>query len=482
MSRAGQATTATTAALLVALTVTLPASMPASGTVPQAGQVGIQAVPPTPQVAGTVATNLAAPWGLAFLPDGSALVSERDTARIKRISGGTVSTVGTVPGVVPGGEGGLLGIAVAPTFATDRQVYAYFTASGDNRVVRMRFDTTLGNPEVLISGIPKNTIHNGGRLAFGPDGMLYVSAGDAGQSANAQNPASLGGKILRVTPTGAAAPGNPTAGSRVWTLGHRNVQGLAWDGAGRLWASEFGQNTWDELNLIQAGRNYGWPTVEGRAGNPSFVDPIAQWTPAEASPSGIAFTANTVWLAALRGQRLWGVPVNNGAADGNPVAFLNGTLGRLRLVANAPDGSLWVLTNNTDGRGTPRAGDDRIVRVTLGSTPPPPPPPPAGSCRVDYVPNTWPDGFTANLTVTNTSGTTVNGWTLAFTFPGDQVITSRWNTETTQNGPAVSARNVGFNTTIAPGGNVMFGFQGTHTAANANPPSFTLNGSACATG
>ncbi len=325
----------------------------------------IQAVPPTPRVANTIATGLAVPWGLAFLPDGSALVSERNTARIKRIANGTVTIIGTVPGVRPAGEGGLLGIAVAPTFATDRLVYAYFTAATDNRVVRMRFGTTLGTPQTVITGIPRSNIHNGGRLAFGPDGFLYVSTGDAGQSGNAQNRSSLGGKILRVTPTGAAAPGNPTAGSRLWSLGHRNVQGLAFDSAGRLWAGEFGQNTWDELNLIRAGANYGWPTVEGRAGNPNFVDPIAQWSPAQASPSGIAFASNTVWLASLRGQRLWGVPVLNGAPDGNPVAFLNGTFGRLRLVTVAPDGSLWLMTNNTDGRGTPRAGDDRIVRLTF---------------------------------------------------------------------------------------------------------------------
>jgi glucose/arabinose dehydrogenase len=467
-------------ALVAGLTVTVGSATPA------AEPVGILAVPPTPQIAGTVATNLASPWGLAFLPDGSALVSERNTAQIKRIAGGAVTTIGTVPGVVPGGEGGLHGLAVATTFATDRLVYAYFTASGDNRVVRMRFDTGLGQPEVIVSGIPKSSIHNGGRLAFGPDGMLYIATGDAGQSANAQNPASLGGKILRVTTTGAAAPGNPTAGNRMWSLGHRNVQGLAFDGGGRLWAGEFGQNTWDELNLIQAGRNYGWPTVEGRAGNPNFVDPIAQWPPAEASPSGIAFASNTVWLASLRGQRLWGVPVLNGAPDGNPVAFLNGTLGRLRMVTVAPDGSLWLMTNNTDGRGTPRSGDDRIVRLTLGSQPPPPPPPPpppTGTCRVTYVPNTWTGGFTANLTLANTGNTAINGWTVGFTFPGNQQIgTNRWNAVITQTGTSVTARDMGYNANLAPGASTGFGFQGTYSGTNNSPTAFTLNGTSCSTG
>lgn len=331
-----------------------------------AASADVQAVPPTPRTANTIATNLAVPWGLAFLPDGSALVSERNTARIKRISGGTVTTIGTVPGVRPAGEGGLLGIAVAPTFNTDRFVYAYLTAVNDNRLVRMTFNgTTLGTPQVLITGIAKNTIHNGGRLAFGPDGMLYVSTGDANNTSNAQNPNSLNGKILRVTPTGAAAPGNPTPGSRVFTMGHRNVQGLAFDAAGRLFASEFGQNTTDELNLIRAGGNYGWPTCEGRCNDARFVNPITQWSVAQASPSGVAFTRNTVWLAGLRGQRLWAVPVLNGALDGTPTAFFNGSFGRLRNVVTAPDGSLWLVTNNTDGRGTPRQGDDRIVRLTF---------------------------------------------------------------------------------------------------------------------
>ncbi|HEX6358382.1 PQQ-dependent sugar dehydrogenase [Actinophytocola sp.] len=327
--------------------------------------VGVRAVPPTPTVASTVATGLASPWGTAFLPDGSALVSERSTRQIKRIANGTVTTIGTVPGVVPGGEGGLHGLAVSPNFATDRLVYAYFTAASDNRVARMTFNTTLGQPQVIVSGIPKASIHNGGRLAFGPDGMLYISTGDAGQSGNSQNPSSLGGKILRVTPTGAAAPGNPTAGNRMWSMGHRNVQGLAFDNAGRLFASEFGQNTWDELNLIQAGRNYGWPTVEGIANNPNFVNPLVQWPTSQSSPSGIAFSRNTVWVASLRGQRLWAVPVLNGALDGSPVNFFNGTHGRLRMVTTAPDGSLWLMTNNTDGRGTPRPGDDRILRLTF---------------------------------------------------------------------------------------------------------------------
>ena len=453
--------------LLTALTVPGAAAAPA----------GILAVPPTPQAAGTVATGLAAPWGLAFLPDGSALVSERNSGQIKRIANGTVTTVGTVPGVVAGGEGGLHGLAASPSFATDRFVYAYFTAANDNRVVRMTLNTGLGQPEAVVTGIPKATIHNGGRLTFGPDGLLYIATGDAGQSANSQNPSSLGGKILRVTPTGAAAPGNPTAGNRMWSMGHRNVQGLAFDDGGRLWASEFGQNTWDELNLIQSGRNYGWPTVEGQAGNPAFTDPVTQWRTADSSPSGIAFSRGTVWLASLRGTRLWAVPVRDGVLDGTPVSFFSGTYGRLRMITTAPDGSLWLMTNNTDGRGTPRPGDDRVLRLTFGGTEPEPPEP--GACRVGYTPNTWPSGFTATVTVTNTGTTPVNGWTVSWTFPGNQRVTSEWNADLEQNGTAVTAGNVTHNATIAPGGNQSFGFQGTYSGTNASPAAFTLNGVAC---
>ncbi|GAB3930041.1 PQQ-dependent sugar dehydrogenase [Kribbella albertanoniae] len=317
----------------------------------------VAAVPPTPRIAGTVASGFQSPWGLAVLPDGSALLSERDTALIKHVTAaGVVRQIGRVPNVRHGGEGGLLGIAVAPTFGTDRLLYAYHTASGDNRVVRMTYDgTTLGTPQNVVTGIPRANIHNGGRLAFGPDGFLYISTGDAANTANSQNPNSLGGKILRVTPTGSPAPGNPS-GTRVYSLGHRNVQGLAWDEGNRLWASELGQNTTDELNQIRAGGNYGWPTCEGSCNDSRFINPQATWTTAEASPSGLAFSRNTMWMAALRGQRLWAIPVSGGVRDGNTVASFTNQQGRLRTVANAADGSLWVISETTGS----------ILRVVLG--------------------------------------------------------------------------------------------------------------------
>lgn len=316
---------------------------------------------------GVVARDLEAPWGLAFLPDGSALVSERDSERLRVVTtDGEVRTIGTVPGVDGVGEGGLLGVAVSPTYAEDQAVFAYLTAGGENVVVRMTYDgARLAGSRVILDGIPAGPVHNGGRIAFGPDGMLYVGTGEAGNTALAQQRRSLGGKILRVTPDGEPAPGNPFPRSPVYSLGHRNVQGLAWDSRGQLWAAEFGQNEWDELNRIEPGENYGWPVVEGRAGDDRFVDPVRQWRTSEASPSGIAVARDSVFMAGLRGSRLWQIPIPGGR-PGKPRALLTERYGRLRTVAAAPDGSLWLTTSNRDGRGSPREGDDRILRLRLG--------------------------------------------------------------------------------------------------------------------
>ncbi|MBG0829966.1 PQQ-dependent sugar dehydrogenase [Planomonospora sp. ID67723] len=317
-----------------------------------------------PVVHKTIATDLQVPWGVAFLPRRETLASERNTARVLSVTpSGKVREVGVVPGVNAAGQGGLMGLAVSPSFARDRYVYAYLTGETDQRIVRMRYTGgRLGAPEPVLTGIPTGTSHLGGRIAFGPDGFLYVGTGDAGTPDSAQDRQSLGGKILRITADGAPAPGNPFPGSPVYSLGHRNVQGFGWDSRGRLWASEFGQATWDELNLITPGANYGWPVVEGQASTPGFVDPLWQWSPAEASPSGLAIADDVIYIAGLRGQRLWRIPLQ-GEGIGTPAAFLTGEYGRLRTVVRAPGGKLWLTTSNRDQLGTPRPGDDKILSV-----------------------------------------------------------------------------------------------------------------------
>ncbi|MDX6251254.1 MAG: hypothetical protein QOF10_4614 [Kribbellaceae bacterium] len=337
---------------------------PSASTTGSTGSGGTQVGPVKLTVAGTVATGLQAPWGLAFLPDKSALVAERDSAKLKRIAGGQVTEVGTVPGVDPSAEGGLLGIAVDPQYPTRPYVYAYYSSGSDNRIARLTYtNNRIGSPEVILQGIPMSPIHNGGRLRFGPDGYLYAGTGDGSDRPNSQNDDSLGGKILRITTDGKPAPGNP--GDRLWySKGHRNVQGIAF-GGDQLYAAEFGQSTWDELNAIEPGANYGWPAAEGISELDGMVDPIAQWRPSDASPSGIAFAQGHIFMAGLRGGRLWAIPVANGKRTGEPVAFFTRQFGRLRTVEAAPDGSLWLTTSNTDGRGTPKPGDDRILRLTI---------------------------------------------------------------------------------------------------------------------
>jgi glucose/arabinose dehydrogenase len=330
------------------------------------GGAGTSAARPTaaaPDVR-VLVTGLQVPWGVAFLPGGDALVSERTTARIVRVpaAGGPAQEVMRVPGVdTNAGEGGLLGLAVSPAYAQDQLVYAYFTSAQDNRIVRFRLGAA---PEPVLTGLDRNAIHDGGRIAFGPDRMLYVGTGDAGNSAVAQDPESLNGKILRLRPDGGVPADNPFRGSPVWSVGHRNVQGLAWDGAGRLWEAELGQDAFDEVNLIRPGSNYGWPRVEGEGGTGGgrFTNPLVTWPTGEASPSGAAVAGAALYVGALRGARLWRVPLD-GARTGEPQALLDGEYGRLRTVVTAPDGALWVTTSNRDGRGSPAAEDDRILRV-----------------------------------------------------------------------------------------------------------------------
>jgi glucose/arabinose dehydrogenase len=326
-----------------------------------------------------IASGLTTPWSILRLnarltaaeDDGTAstLISQRDDGVIKELTAsGTVRDAGTVTGVVHAGEGGLLGLEAWYEGETT-WIYAYYTSATDNRIVRMQLNGTpghysLGAQQDILTGLAKAGNHDGGRLKVGPDKHLYATVGDAGQGSRAQDRNSLNGKILRMNLDGSVPDDNPFPGSLVYTLGHRNPQGIAWDSEGRMWASEFGQNTWDELNIISPGQNYGWPIHEGIADADGYVNPVKQWTTAEASPSGLAIVNDSLFLAALRGQRLWAI--YPGSESVEAVSWFEGTYGRLRDVVPGPNGTLWVLTNNTDGRGSPRQGDDRLLQIQLG--------------------------------------------------------------------------------------------------------------------
>ena len=349
-----------------------PTAAPPTSSTPTGGA----GTPGLPRVVGTVAAGLDTPWSIVFLPGGSALVSERGTGRILEIpaAGGEPREVARIPIRTGTAEGGLLGLELAPSFPGDGTVFVYYSAQGANRVVGMRWDgARLGGERVLVDGIPQATIHNGGRLKVGPDGMLYIATGDATRRASAQDRDSLGGKILRVTPDdGSPAPGNPF-GNRTYSSGHRNVQGLAWDSLGRFWASEFGPERDDELNLVTPGLQYGWPDVTGARVSNGSVPAAHVWpSTADASPSALAILDDVAYAACLRGQRLWQVPLPGAgfAPDGGgqlPGAseHFRGDYGRLRDVVVVPDAArspgaareLWLATNE--------GADSRILRIAL---------------------------------------------------------------------------------------------------------------------
>lgn len=315
-----------------------------------------------------IATNLNIPWGITFTTNGRVFLTERARGVVSELIDGKLSEIQKFPAHA-NGEGGLLGIAASPDFANDSRLFVYYTTRSDNRVASFQLDQS---PEIILSGIPSAAIHNGGRLAFGPDNMLYIATGDSANPRLAQDLNSLAGKILRLHPDGSIPDDNPFPDSPIYALGFRNVQGLAWDQNHQLYATEFGPQIDDEINHVQPGKNYGWPEVTGNSGNSKFTNPIAIQQPRDASWSGITFLRNAsipAWehnllAASLRGQRLWRFTFDSDGTLTDQQSLLQNEYGRLRAAVQAPDGSLWILTNNRDGRGDPIAEDDRILRLS----------------------------------------------------------------------------------------------------------------------
>jgi glucose/arabinose dehydrogenase len=323
----------------------------------------------------TLATGLEIPWGLAFAPDGRLFITERP-GRVRVYQNGQLLTEPalTLSDVFTNGESGFLGIAVHPAFATNRLVYLAYTASTSRgpvlRLMRYRdVDNRLGEGVVLLDDVPAANIHNGSRVKFGPDGRLYVSLGDVAVPSVAQDVAALNGKFLRLNDDGTSAPGNRFS-SPVYSFGHRNPQGMDWHPvSGDLWATEHGQTGNDEVNVIESGVNYGWPAIEGNQTRPDMVTPVVFYNPAVA-PSGAAFYRgsaipafrNQLFVATLRGLALLRLTI-----DGRRVTaqerLIENRYGRLRDVVSGPDGYLYVCTSNRDGRTSPVAEDDRLLRI-----------------------------------------------------------------------------------------------------------------------
>lgn len=336
-----------------------------------------------------VARDLEIPWEIAFLPDGDLLLTERPGRIVRLDPEGDRRAEIPVEGVRHIGEGGLMGLALHPAFRENRWIYVMLTgedAEGEleNRVERYRLDEgEISERTVIVEGIPGARFHDGGRIAFGPDGFLYVATGDAGNGDLSQDPGSLAGKILRMTDRGEPAPDNPFLGeaagdSRVWALGLRNPQGLAWDGDGRLWNTDHGRSGLrsglDELNRIEPGVNYGWPVIEGDEDAPSMEPPVVHSGPDVTwAPGGAAYAEGRIFFTGLRGEALYEADVEEAArawedaaeVEEAPevVAHLFQDFGRLRAVTRGPDGTLYVGTSNRDGRGVVREGDDRILRI-----------------------------------------------------------------------------------------------------------------------
>ena len=339
---------------------------PQSRGVPNPGQPGEPGGPEagTADDPNVVAVGLTLPWGVAVLPDGTALVGERTTGRLLVVQPqrAPAKQVKRITGLDASGDGGLLGLALSPNYETDGLVYAYITTRTDNRVVRFAIS---GAVTPVLTGIPKGRIGNGGRIAFGADGMLYIGTGDAGRSALAGDRRSLAGKVLRVDTFGRPDRSNPDPSSPVYSLGHGRLAGLCLSAVSQVYATEPGQGGQDEVNRVEAGRDYGWPagTRTGAA------IPDRQIPASVGGLGGCAVIERGLFVTATTGKRLYALPLDGSGQPGAPADYLIGAYGRLRTVVAAPDGALWLTTSNKDGAGKPTLQDDRVIRIM----------PPAGS-------------------------------------------------------------------------------------------------------
>lgn len=317
-----------------------------------------------------IADDLDIPWEIVFLPDKDILITER-SGYILRIGKNqkkfTINNVETI------GEGGLLGMAIHPDYSNNNWIYLYLTSKNGsktiNRIERYRFDgNNFSERKVIVNDIPAGTYHNGGRMLFGPDNFLYITTGDAGNSALAQNKNSLAGKILRVKEDGDIPKDNPFTNA-IWSYGHRNPQGLAFDDKGHLWATEHGRSGdfsgFDELNLIEKGGNYGWSIIQGDETRKDMKTPIINSGTNETwAPAGIVYLKNRLFFTGLRGESVYETKILDGKINGSLTSHLKEKFGRLRAIKIGPDGFLYISTSNADGRGKPKTDDDKIIKIS----------------------------------------------------------------------------------------------------------------------